>query len=106
MKERMTDVKISVTLTFFFKKLKLVSHRMERLVLEQLTSSPIVNTAFIPQFFSLDFQKEGFRGCTGAMIKNVTKQSCTKVRIYLVKTCTSEHYQQQFTKQKRRENRI
>lgn len=32
-------------------------------------TSPIVNTAFIPQFFSLDFQKEGFRGCTGAMIK-------------------------------------
>ena len=78
MKERMTDVKTSVTFTFFFKKLKLVSRRMEQLVLEQLTSSPIVNTAFIPQFFSLDFQKEGFRGCTGAMIKNVTKTELYK----------------------------
>ena len=75
----MTDVKTSITLTFFFKKLKLVSRRMEQLVLEQLTSSSIVNTAFIPQFFfSLDFQKEGFRGCTGAMIKNVTKTELYK----------------------------
>lgn len=78
MKERMTDVKTYVTLTFFFKNLKLVSRRMEQLVLEQLTSSPIVNTAFIPQFFSLDFQKEGFRGCTGVMIKNVTKTELYK----------------------------
>lgn len=58
MKERMTDVKTYVTLTFFFKKLKLVSRRMEQLVLEQLTSSPIVNTAFIPQFlFPLIFKR-------------------------------------------------
>lgn len=78
MKERMTDVKTYITLTVFFKKLKLVSRRMEQLVLEQLTSSSIVNTAFIQQFFSLDFQKEGFRGCTGAMIKNVTKTELYK----------------------------
>lgn len=57
MKERMTDVKTYITLTFFFKKLKLVSHRMEQLVLEQLTSSSIVNTAFIPQFFPLIFKR-------------------------------------------------
>ena len=74
----MTDVKTSVTLTFFFKKLKLVSRRMAQLVLEQLTSSPIVNTAFIQQFFSLDFQQEGIRGRTGAMIKNVTKTELYK----------------------------
>lgn len=75
MKERMTDVKTYITLTFFFKKLKLVSRRMEQLVLEQLTSSPIVNTA---NFFSLDFQQEGIRGRTGAMIKNVTKTELYK----------------------------
>ena len=57
MKERMTDVKTSVALTFFFKKLKLVSHRMEQLVLEQLTSSPIVNTA---NFFPLIFNRRAF----------------------------------------------
>ena len=71
----MTDVKTYITLTFFFKKLKLVSRRMEQLVLEQLTSSPIVNTA---NFFSLDFQQEGIRGRTGAMIKNVTKTELYK----------------------------